>query len=172
MGRALAVLARRVSGVPRGGALYERPTSVCLVWGAAEGDSELTAFDNALLKAGIGHLNLIAVTSIFPEGAKLASLPQIPTGTLTPTVYAKMVSETPGEVVSACIGVGVTSKGGVLMEAHGPWTASEIEARVTKMVEEGMRVRGLEPYELHFATAEHRVDRIGSAVAAAVLWRG
>jgi arginine decarboxylase len=42
--------------------LYERPTKVCLVWGAAEGDSELTAFDNALLKAGIGHLNLIAVT--------------------------------------------------------------------------------------------------------------
>ena len=39
--------------------MYERPTKVCLVWGAAEGDSELTAFDNALLKAGIGHLNLI-----------------------------------------------------------------------------------------------------------------
>jgi arginine decarboxylase len=152
--------------------LYELPTSVCLVYGAAEGDSELTAFDNALLKAGIGHLNLIAVTSIFPEGAKLASLPQIPTGTLTPTVYAKMVSETPGEVISACIGVGVTPKGGVLMEAHGTWSAAEIEERVGKMVEEGMRVRGLEPYELHFATAEHRVDKIGSAVAAAVLWRG
>lgn len=152
--------------------MYERPAKVCLVSGDAEGDSELTAFDNALLKAGIGHLNLIAVTSIFPEGAALSPLPQIATGTLTPTVYAKMVSETPGEVISACIGVGVTPRGGVLMEAHGPWTASEIEARVEKMVAEGMAVRGLEPYELHFATAEHRVDRIGSAVAAAVLWRG
>jgi arginine decarboxylase len=152
--------------------MYERPTSVCLVWGAAEGDSELTAFDNALLKAGIGHLNLIAVTSIFPEGASLAPLPDIPTGTLTPTVYAKMVSETPGELVSACIGVGVTSRGGVLMEAHGPWSQAEIEARVEKMVAEGMRKRGLEPYEIHFATAEHRVEKTGSAVAAAVLWRG
>lgn len=151
--------------------MYERPTSVCLVWGAAEGDSELTAFDNALLKAGIGHLNLIAVTSIFPEGASLDPLPEIPTGTLTPTVYAKMVSESPGETISACIGVGVTSRGGVLMEAHGPWSATEIEARVEKMVEEGMRKRGLEPYELHYATAEHTVERIGSAVAAAVLWR-
>ena len=156
----------------KGSGLYERPTKVCLVWGAAEGDSELTAFDNALLKAGIGHLNLIAVTSIFPEGASLSPLPEIPTGTLTPTVYAKMVSETPGETVSACIGVGVTSKGGVLMEAHGPWKAEEIEERVRRMVEEGMHKRGLEPYELHFATAEHVVDRIGSAVAAAVLWRG
>jgi arginine decarboxylase len=152
--------------------LYERPTKVCLVWGAAEGDSELTAFDNALLKAGIGHLNLIQVTSIFPAGATLAPLPEIPTGTLTPTVYAKVVSETPGETISACVGVGVTPSGGVLMEAHGPWTAEEVEARVARMVEEGMRRRGLEPYELHFATAEHVVERIGSAVAAAVLWRG
>lgn len=152
--------------------MYERPTSVCLVWGAAEGDSELTAFDNALLKAGIGHLNLIQVTSIFPEGARLAPLPDIATGTLTPTVYAKMVNETPGEVISACIGVGVTPRGGVLMEAHGPWTHEEIESRVAKMVAEGMQKRGLEPYDLHFATAEHRVEKIGSAVAAAVLWRG
>ena len=152
--------------------MYERPTKVCLVWGAAEGDSELTAFDNALLKAGIGHCNLIAVTSIFPEGAVLAPLPEIPTGTLTPTVYAKMVSETPGETISSCIGVGVTNKGGVLMEAHGPWSAEEIEDRVQRMVEEGMQKRGLEPFELHFATAEHVVEKIGSAVAAAVLWRG
>jgi arginine decarboxylase len=152
--------------------LYERPTKVCLVWGAAEGDSELTAFDNALLKAGIGHLNLIAVTSIFPEGATLAPLPEIPTGTLTPTVYARTVSETPGEAISACVGVGVTSKGGVLMEAHGPWTAEQIEERVGRMVAEGMAKRGLEPFELVFATAEHRVEKIGSAVAAAVLWRG
>lgn len=152
--------------------MYERPTKVCLVWGAAEGDSELTAFDNALLKAGIGHLNLMAVTSIFPEGASLSTLPEIATGTLTPTVYAKMVSETPGEVISSCIGVGLTDRGGVLMEAHGPWTAQQIEDRVTKMVAEGMAVRGFGDYELHFATAEHRVDRIGSAVAAAVLWRG
>ena len=167
-----AVEARIAGWLLKGSGLYERPTKVCLVWGAAEGDSELTAFDNALLKAGIGHLNLIAVTSIFPEGAALSPLPEIPTGTLTPTVYAKMVSETPGEHVSACIGVGVTPKGGVLMEAHGPWSAAEIEDRVGRMVEEGMRKRGLEPYELHFATAEHVVEKIGSAVAAAVLWRG
>lgn len=156
------------------GELYERPAKVCLVWGAAEGDSELTAFDNALLKAGIGHLNLIAVTSIFPEGAALAALPDIATGTLTPTVYAKMVSETPGEVISSCIGVGVTERGGVLMESHGPWTGAQIEERTARMVEEGMRARGFGSgsYDLHFATAEHRVERIGSAVAAAVLWRG
>jgi arginine decarboxylase len=152
--------------------LYERPAKVCLVWGAAEGHSELTAFDNALLKAGIGHLNLIQVTSIFPLGAKLAPLPDITMGTLTPTVYAKMVSCEPGQTISACVGVGVTPQGGVMMEAHGPIDTQEIEDVVGRMVEEGMHKRGLEPYELHFATAELTVERIGSAVAAAVLWRG
>ena len=75
--------------------------------------------------------------------------------------------------IAACIGVGWTPRGGVLMEAHGlEETTEEIEERTRLMVEEGMRARGLEPYELHFATAEHTVDRIGSAIAAAVLWGG
>lgn len=153
--------------------MYELPSKVCLVWGAAEGDSELNAFDNALLKAGIGHLNLVRVTSIVPKGARIAALPHIETGALTPCVYAKAVSERSGQTISACIGAGVTDQGGVLMEATGIGeTASEIEARVGAMVDEGMRKRGLEPYELHFATAEHIVERTGSAIAAAVLWRG
>jgi pyruvoyl-dependent arginine decarboxylase (PvlArgDC) len=59
------------------------------------------------------------------------------------------------------------------MEATGVGeTGAEVEARVRAMVDEGMRKRGLEPYELHFATAEYTVERTGSAIAAAVLWRG
>jgi arginine decarboxylase len=150
--------------------VYERPEKVCLVWGAAEGDSHLNAFDNALLKAGIGHLNLIRVTSIVPKGARIAPLPEIETGSLTPCVYAKAVGDVPGETIAACIGAGVTDQGGVLMEASGPMTAAAIEEMVREMVDEGMRKRGFEPYELHFATAEHTVERTGSAVAAAVLW--
>lgn len=152
--------------------MYGLPSKVCLVSGNAEGDSELTAFDGALLKAGIGHLNLIRVTSIFPKGARLAPLPVIDTGTLTPTVYSKIVSAVPGQTIAACVGVGVTPAGGVLMEANGACSATEIETLVGRMVEEAMIARGLEPYELHFATAEHVVENIGSAVSAAVLWRG
>jgi arginine decarboxylase len=153
--------------------MYEQPKLVCLASGAAEGDSELTAFDNALRKAGIGDVNLIRVSSIVPPGARMSPLPDLPMGSLTPAAYAKVVSTEPGQVISACIGVGWTERGGVLMEASGVnETAEEIEARTRLMVEEGMRVRGLEPFELHFATSEHTVDRIGSAIAAAVLWRG
>jgi arginine decarboxylase len=153
--------------------LYDQPKLVCLASGAAEGDSELTAFDNALRKGGIGDVNLIRVSSIVPPGATISKLPDLPFGALTPAAYAKVVSTTPGQTIAACIGVGWTPRGGVLMEASGvDETAEEIEARTRLMVEEGMRVRGLEPFELHFATAEHTVDRIGSAIAAAVLWRG
>lgn len=153
--------------------MYEQPKLVCLASGAAEGDSELTAFDNALRKAGIGDVNLIRVSSIVPPGAAIAPLPDLPVGALTPAAYAKVVSTVPGRRVAACVGVGWTPRGGVLMEASDvDLTAEEIEERTRAMVEEGMRVRGLEPFELHLVSAEHTVERIGSAVAAAVLWRG
>jgi arginine decarboxylase len=151
--------------------MYEQPRLVCLASGAAEGDSELTAFDNALRKGGIGDVNLIRVSSIVPPGARIAPLPDLPFGTLTPAAYAAETSSVPGQRITACIGVGWTPRGGVLMEAHGTDESSEeIEARTRAMVEEGMRVRGLEPFEMHFATAEHVVERIGSAIAAAILW--
>jgi arginine decarboxylase len=151
--------------------MYGQPNMVCLASGAAEGDSELTAFDNALRKGGIGDVNLIRVSSIVPTGAKIVPLPDLPYGALTPAAYAVQTSSVPGQVVAACIGVGWTERGGVLMEAHGiDETAEQIEARTRLMVEEGMRNRGLEPFELYFATAEHTVEKIGSAIAAAVLW--
>ena len=140
--------------------------------GSAEGGSELTAFDNALRKAGIGDVNLIRVSSIVPTGARIGPLPDLPMGTLTPAAYAKAVSDVPGRTVAACVGVGWTAQGGVLMEADGEdETAAEIEQRVRAMVDEAMHVRSLEPYEFHVVTAEHTVETIGSAVAAAVLWR-
>src|SRR2546426_4693242 len=99
--------------------MYEQPKLVCLASGAAEGDSELTAFDNALRKAGIGDVNLIRVSSIVPPGARIAPLQDLPFGALTPAAYAKVTSTTPGQTIAACIGVGWTARGGVLMEASG-----------------------------------------------------
>lgn len=153
--------------------MYDQPNMVCLAAGSAEGGSELTAFDNALRKAGIGDVNLIRVSSIVPPAARMAPLPALPYGALTPTAYAKVVSSTPGQRIAACLGVGWTESGGVLMEAHGfDETAAEIEERTRAMVEEAMLVRSMVPYEVHVASADHVVENIGSAVAAAVLWRG
>ena len=45
------------------------PNAVWASAGAAEGDTELNAFDNALLAAQVGNLNLIRVSSVLPQDA-------------------------------------------------------------------------------------------------------
>jgi pyruvoyl-dependent arginine decarboxylase len=52
-----------------------------LVAGKAEGGTPLNAFDNALLDAGIGDVNLIKVSSIIPPGAEVVmEKPNLPKG--------------------------------------------------------------------------------------------
>ena len=68
--------------------------------GTAEGSTPLNAFDNALLAAGIGNINLVRVSSILPPGVELVSLPKIKPGAIVPTAYASMSSEVPGEVLN------------------------------------------------------------------------
>ena len=47
------------------------PTKFSLVVGHGEGDKKLTAFDAALLDAGIGNMNLLRVSSVLPPGVFL-----------------------------------------------------------------------------------------------------
>ena len=75
--------------------------------GHAEGGTTLNAFDNALLAAGIGNINLIKVSSILPPEVPVIELPKIKPGALVPTAYAAMTSETPGETVAAAVGYAV-----------------------------------------------------------------
>lgn len=151
----------------------KNPNIVSLVKGAAEGLTGLNAFDNALLEAGIGNLNLIKVSSIVPKGAKIVSLPDIPPGSLTPTVYSYITSSTPGEVLSACVGIGLSDNEFVLIyEYSHRGSAKTAEEIVKKMIEEGFRKRGLKLSEFKSVSSEHKVERVGCALAAAVLWWG
>ena len=52
---------------------------VSITSGRAEGPSKLNTFDNALLNAGIGDVNLIKVSSILPKDADI-----VPISTFTP----------------------------------------------------------------------------------------
>lgn len=145
------------------------PRLLHLAEGSSEGLTPLTAFDNALRAAGIDNLNLIRVSSIMPKGARFGDKPDLPVGTLVPTVYTQIVSNVPGEVISSVIGAGVGSEGGVLMEYHHRGRADDAEEVVHKMVEEGFSSRGWKLDEVRFATAECKVDRLGCACAAVLL---
>lgn len=151
---------------------FELMKAIYLVSGASEGCTPLNAFDNALIKAGIGDLNLLKVSSIVPKGAHLIeSKPIIPKGAMVPCVYVAKVGVTPGEQIAVGLGVALAEDGfGVIMEAEGD-DGKEIRSQIGMMLEEAFDMRGLKISELRFVIREHKVTNVGCAVAAAVFWR-
>lgn len=151
--------------------MWLTPTKITLVKGTSEGETPLTAFDGALLEAGIGNFNLIKVSSIIPPGAEFVDLPDIPEGALVPTVYSQIHSSLPGEIISACVGAGISEEGlGMLYEFSHKGTAQVAEEIVTAMIKEGFEMRDLTLKEIKIVSAEHRVEKVGCAVCAAVMW--
>ena len=148
------------------------PRLLHLTQGCSEGLTPLTAFDNALREAGIDNLNLVKVSSIVPKDARFGPRPSLPVGTVVPTVYTHVVSNVPGEIISAVIAAGTGSEGGVLMEYHHRGPADDAERVCTSMVEEGFSRRGWTLDGIRFASAEHKVDRLGCATAAVLLLSG
>ena len=140
--------------------------------GHAEGGTALNAFDNALLAAGIGNINLIKISSILPPDVPVVDLPKIKPGALVPTAYAAITSETPGELVAAAVGYAIPddpAKNGVIMEFHGVATRDEAEQQIRAMLDEAFRVRGETIAEMRVVAVDHRVERIGCALAAITL---
>jgi arginine decarboxylase len=140
--------------------------------GSAEGSTPLNAFDNALLAAGIGNINLVRVSSILPPGVELVPLPKIVPGAIVPTAYSSMSSEVPGEVIAAAVGWARPvdqTKNGVIMEFHDKATREEAERAIVHMLEEAFRVRGEAIRDMQIFAAEHTVERTGCALAAVTL---
>jgi arginine decarboxylase len=152
--------------------MTKRVTLAAATAGHAEGGTVLNAFDNALLAAGIGNINLLKVSSILPPEVPVVELPKIKPGALVPTAYAAITSETPGETLAAAVGYAVPddpAKNGVIMEFHGVASREEAERRIHAMLDEAFRVRGETIVERRVVAAEHRVERIGCALAAITL---
>lgn len=152
--------------------LGKKVTKVAATAGRAEGSTPLNAFDNALLAAGIGNINLVKVTSIVPPDVDIVELPRIKPGALIPAAYAYATSRVPGEVISAAVGYALPvdrTRAGVIMEYHDRVPRAEAEQAIRRMLEEAFRVRGEAIRELSVFATEHRVERIGCAVAAVTL---
>ncbi len=140
--------------------------------GHAEGGSTLNAFDNALLAAGIGNINLIRVSSIVPPDVEIVDLPKIKPGALIPTAYAAVTSELPGQVIAAAVGYALPddpAKPGVIMEYHDVADRRTAERTIRRMLDEAFRVRAETIREMRIFAAEHTVERFGCAVAAVAL---
>ncbi|MBW8058142.1 MAG: arginine decarboxylase, pyruvoyl-dependent [candidate division NC10 bacterium] len=147
------------------------PVSYTLAVGAAEGTTPLNAFDNALLAAGIGNVNLIKVSSILPPGTKYLETLEIPPGSLVPTAYGTLTSGVPGERIAAAVGVGLCRESfGVIMEYEGKGMREEAEAKVAHMLEAAFERRQMKLDDVRIRGVDYQVQTFGSVVAAAVLW--
>ncbi|MEW6173098.1 MAG: arginine decarboxylase, pyruvoyl-dependent [Bacillota bacterium] len=138
---------------------------------AAEGITRLNAFDNALLAARIGNVNIIRVSSILPPDTEYDPGLILPPGSLVPTAYGSMVSEVPGELIAAAVGVGISRESfGVIMEFSGKCDEETARARVEEMIREAFARRGMEVKEIKMAAVQHTVEKTGCVLAAVPLW--
>jgi arginine decarboxylase len=139
---------------------------------SAEGGTSLNAFDNALLAAGLGDINLVKVSSIMPPKVEVIPLPRLKPGALIPTAYAAISSCNPGEIIAAAIGWGLPAdrdEAGVIMEAHGQMGAKDVSGMIEQMLEEAFESRGRPMHERKIFAVEHRVVMAGCAIAAVTL---
>lgn len=153
--------------------MWAIPVRFRLVSGAAEGETKLTAFDKAILKAGVGNCNLIKVSSILPPRCCLDEGIVLPPGALVPMAYGFITSEIPGEIISAAVAVGLAADSGaygIIMEHSGRVGRAVIEAEIVQMVEEAFACRALRLEKVLVESIEHRVVKLGCAFAGVVLW--
>lgn len=137
----------------------------------AEGTNKLNAFDNALLQARIGNINLLRVSSIMPPQAEFDPGLELPLGALVPTAYGSVISDLPGELIAAAVGVARSADSfGVIMEFAGKCSREEARAAVDRMLAEAFQVRGMAIADKKIEACEHRVQRVGCCLAAVPMW--
>ncbi|HEY8393713.1 MAG TPA: arginine decarboxylase, pyruvoyl-dependent [Thermaerobacter sp.] len=148
------------------------PTRFALVTGRAEGQTPLTAFDAALLAAGVANVNLVRVSSILPPGARPLERLVLPPGALVPIAYGKLVAVQPGQRIAAAVAVGRgrDDEFGMILEHTAYGTAGEVEATIRRMVDESFTIRGGRPREILVRAVDHVVEHCGCVFAGCVLW--
>ena len=133
--------------------------------------SDLNAFDQALLKAGIGECNLVSVSSILPVGIRQVERRTLPMGAITHCVLAQQRGGE-GEMISAGIAYAVRTdgQGGYVAEAHMHGTQKNLKEFLRWKMMEMAKLRGIELERIFFKTEEVTIpmDHYGAVVAALV----
>jgi arginine decarboxylase len=133
--------------------------------------SELNAFDMALKKAGIAQCNLVPVSSILPKGCKERTRTNIPTGSITFTVLARMDGDE-----GTTIGSGIAwaweknFECGIVAETHGYMDKKAILEILEWKILEMAKIRGIDINGVKYRTEILRVpmDSYGCVLSALV----
>lgn len=142
---------------------------VSLTKGASEGPTKLNAFDNALLEAKIGNVNLIPVSSMLPPNTQLVEMPELEPGLMTNCVLSHQYSENPGDEIAAVIAYCQAEEMGCVVEASGiNKTTKELKDEAKFMAEYMMEKRELTIIDYREIIQTHTVQEKASVVAALV----
>jgi arginine decarboxylase len=102
------------------------PNEMFFTKGVGKHRHNLQSFELALRQAGIAHLNLVRVSSIFPPGCKIISrqsgLRKLVPGQIAHLVLADARTDEPGRMLAAGIGLAIPAGGekyGYISEHHG-----------------------------------------------------
>jgi arginine decarboxylase len=148
------------------------PKKFFITSGKATSDvSGLNAFDRALIAAGIGEQNLVAVSSVIPAGSEMIKPAEIPMGAVTHCVISQMRGKSE-EYISAGIAYAFRKdgKGGYVAEGHLHGSADSLRSELERKVNEMSKIRAITFEETQFVIEEMRVPdgMHGCCVAALV----
>ena len=116
--------------------------------------SALNAFDRALTNAGIAQCNLVQVSSILPSECKEVALREIPAGSITHTVMAR-IDGTEGMTISAGVAWAWENRRryGLVVEAQGQMDQESLNATLDWKIKEMADTRKVELSDI-----SHRTD--------------
>ncbi len=146
------------------------PTECWIVQGVGESNhSPLNAFDNALVDAGIGHLNLITYSSIIPKFITYRSdLVDIHPGSETGIIIAN-ASGSLGDTVSAGISIAPLANYFLVYESHSQSNAEKTRELLVASTQEAMQSRGEHRDTIYIQTVEKTISKkFGHAFVAIV----
>lgn len=135
------------------------------------GRTLLSAFDHALLQAGVGNFNLIPLSSVIPPGAAVVGDGEPVRGGHGDRLYcveAVAYADHPGEVVSAGLGWAIHPTVGGLFVEHRGGTPESVEEQIRLSLADLAEHRGVDFGEVHTAiVSAHCTDLPVCALAIA-----
>ena len=142
---------------------------IAIVSGKSEGPTELNAFDNALMDAGIGDVNLIKVSSMLGANTEIIDLPKLKAGSMVNCVLSTINSKNKGDTITACIAIAIGDNLGCVVENAGINISNEENRKdALEMVKYMMHKRNEKINQMIIEDSSHTVENIGSVVASVV----
>ncbi len=142
---------------------------IAIVSGKDEGPTKLNAFDNALMNAGIGDVNLIKVSSMLSGNAEICDLPKLKPGAMVNCVLSRITSDNPGDIITAVVAIAIGEELGCVIETSGINNhPDDLVNEAEEMVRYMMEKRKVEIKDLIVECSTTQVENIASCIASVV----